>query len=265
MQKRFKLFVRILLFNAELIQHWKMFQRQIETRAIFRRLFMTWRVLGIILWPFNKYLRIIYDILMNIFITFAFPVHLTLGVIFSSNQEQFFTNLIIGIASVSCTFKHLLWRSRLAEMQQINEILAQLDDRVRVREDYEYYKRSIERLCNFMINFFTRCYFSVGVTALFIALITGELLYPAFMPLQWRTSFWNYVAAILFQFVGVMLQIVQNIANDVYGPVVLCMISGHVHLLANRVSRVGHDTEENTQSNYEELSKCIEDHKLLMR
>lgn len=239
--------------------------RQIDTRAIFTRLFITWRVLGIILWPFNRHLRLIYDILMNTYITFGFPAHLVLGIIFSTNQEQFFINLVIGIASVSCVFKHLLLRFRMREMQSVNEIFAQLDDRVRTNEDYDYYKRLIERPCNFMVNFFTRCYFAVSITALTMALVTGELLYPAYIPLQWRTSVFKYAVGILFQFAGVTLQIVQNIANDAYGPVVICMLSGHVHLLANRVSRVGHNNAESVEDSYRELSMCIEDHKLLMR
>ncbi|XP_053960861.1 odorant receptor 33b-like [Anastrepha ludens] len=240
-----------------------MLMRQIDTIAIFRRLFITWRALGIILWPFNKYLRIVYDLLMTIFVTFGFPLHLVLGIIFSTNQEQFFINLVIGIASVSCTLKHLLLRYRLSEMLMVNEILARLDERVHTNMDYDYYKRFIERPCNFMINFFTRCYFAVSITALLTALVTGELLYPAFVPLAWRTSISQYIVAILFQFAGVSLQIVQNIANDAYGPVVLCMLSGHVHLLANRVSRVSHSSEENIAGNSTDLALCIEDHKLL--
>ncbi|XP_054083358.1 odorant receptor 33b-like [Zeugodacus cucurbitae] len=238
--------------------------RQLDTRAIFTRLFLTWRVLGIIDWPFHRHLRLVYDILMNTVVTFGFTAHLVLGIILSTNQDQFFTNLVMGIASVSCLFKHMLYRFRMEEMQRINEIFGQLDDRVRTKEDYDYYKRLMERPCNFMVNFFTRCYCAVSITALTTALVTGELLYPAFVPLQWRTSVFKYAVSLLFQFAGISLQAVQNIANDAYGPVVLCMLSGHVHLLSNRVSRVGHDKPNNVEDNYKELSLCIEDHKLLM-
>ncbi|XP_054083784.1 odorant receptor 33a-like [Zeugodacus cucurbitae] len=238
--------------------------RQLDTRAIFTRLFLTWRVLGIIDWPYHRHLRVVYDILLNTFVTFGFTAHLVLGIIFSTNQDQFFTNLVMGIASVSCVFKHLLYRFRMKEMQRINEVLAQHDDRVRTKEDYDYYKRLMERPCNFMVNFFARCYFAVTITALIMAIVTGELLYPAFIPLQWHTSVFKYAVSLSFQFNGVTLLAVQNIANDAYGPVVLCMLSGHVHLLSNRVSRVGHDKPDDLEDNYKALSLCIEDHKLLM-
>ncbi|XP_067626101.1 odorant receptor 33b-like [Eurosta solidaginis] len=238
--------------------------RQIDTMAIFRRLFITWRVLGILLWPFNKYLRIIYDFAMNIFVTFLFPTHLVLGMVFATTQDQFFTNLVIGISCVSCSFKHLLIRYRLNDMLEVNDIISRLDVRIQVQSDYEYYKKSIEQPSTFMVTTISRSYFAVAITALITALVTGELLYPAFVPLAWEASIWQYVMALLFQFTGVCLQIVQNIANDAYGPVVLCMLSGHVRLLANRVSRIGHDNADNTEENYQDLIVCVEDHRLLM-
>ncbi|XP_054083357.1 odorant receptor 33b-like [Zeugodacus cucurbitae] len=237
---------------------------QLDTRAIFTPIFIHWRVLGIIHWPFQRHLRLVYDILLNTVVTVCFPLHLIVGIIFSTNQEEFFTNLVMGIASVSCVSKHLFYRYRIPEMQRINEVLAQLDDRVRINEDYDYYKRLIERPCNFMVNCFTRCYFAVSIMGLITALVTGELIYPAFIPLQWRTSVFKYALSLSFQFIGVTLLAVQNIANDAYGPVLLCMLSGHVHLLSNRVSRVGHDKPDSVDDNYKELSLCIEDHKLLM-
>ncbi|XP_011178696.2 odorant receptor 33c-like [Zeugodacus cucurbitae] len=238
--------------------------RQLDTRAIFTRLFLTWRVLGVIDWPFHRHLRLVYDILTNTVVTVCFPLHLLVGIVFSTNQEEFFTNTVQGIASVSCVLKHVLYRFRMREMQRINEILGQLDDRVRTNEDYDYYKHHMERPCNFMVNFFTRCYFAVSIMALVTALFTGKLLYPAFIPLQWRTSVFKYAMTLLYQFTSVSLQAVQNIANDAYGPVVLCMLSGQVHPLSNSMSRVGHDKPDSVEDNYKELSLCIEDHKLLM-
>lgn len=237
---------------------------QINTKAIFVRLFFTWRILGITGWPFNRYLRVVYDLMVNLTVTFGFTGHVIVGFFFSTNKDEFFNSLVISVACINSVLKHFILRYFKREVWDLNETISLLDDRVRNMEDYEYYKRYIERPCKFMMRFFFSSYAAVSLTALMNGLATGELLYPGYLPLPWRTSGLAYAICVIYQFYGVSMEIVKNLGNDLYGPLIYCLLSGHVHLLANRVSRVGHDNPENMEDNYKELCDCIKDHKMLM-
>ncbi|XP_049317238.1 odorant receptor 33b-like [Bactrocera dorsalis] len=237
---------------------------KIDTVNIFKRLLFLWQILGSKT-NYNKYLIGLYNIFVNIFATFAFPLHLLLGVIFASDKETVFTNLAIGISSIACTAKHLTLRPQLSQIISINKILQNLDQRVQNEEDTRYYMKNMRARCSFMINFFTVSYFSVSCMAVLTALTTANILYPAYVIVDWQNSTWKYLAVLVFQTYGLKMQIVQNLTNDVYGPMILCMLSGHIHLLSRRISRIGHERETEGDRNYEELVLCIDDYKVLMK
>lgn len=236
----------------------------IDTLNILKRLFFFWRILGFTTNQ-NRYLIAVYDIFVNIFVTFAFPVHLILGVIFAIDKETIFTNMAIGISVVACTAKHLMLRPKLHKIIFVNDILHKLDRRVQTDEDMRYYLKKMRDNCIFMIHFFTVVYFSVAIMAVLSALWTGNILYPAYVIVDWHGSTWKYLLVMLFQIYGLNMQIVQNLTNDTYGPMILCLLSGHVHLLSRRILRIGHDSETDLDRNYEELVLCIDDYKVLMR
>ncbi|XP_029407394.2 odorant receptor 33b-like [Bactrocera dorsalis] len=237
---------------------------KIDTVNSFKRLLFLWQILGLKT-NYNKYLIGLYDIFVNIFATFAFPLHLLLGVIFASDKETVFTNLAICISTIACTAKHLTLRPQLSQIIFINKILQNLDQRVQNEEDTRYYMKNMRARCIFMMNFFTVSYFAVSGMAVLAALSTSNILYPAYVIVDWQNSTWKYLAVFIFQFYGLNMQIVQNLTNDVYGPMILCMLSGHIHLLSRRISRIGHESAAEEDRNYEELVLCIDEYKVLMK
>ncbi|XP_012159175.1 odorant receptor 33b-like [Ceratitis capitata] len=241
-----------------------MSKSKVDAVSIFVRLIFFWRVLGFTT-NYNKHLVRIYDVFVTIIVTLAFPMHLMLGVIFAKDKETIFINLAIGISSIACTAKHFMLRPSIDKILYVNNILRQLDERVQNVADTDYYVKQMREKAIFMINFFIVVYFSVAIMALLSALWTGKILYPAYVLLDWQSGTWRYLAVMTFQTFGLNMQIVQNLTNDAYGPMVLCMLSGHVHLLSNRVIHIGHDHETDVDDNYAELVRSIEDYKLLMR
>ncbi|XP_017483289.1 PREDICTED: odorant receptor 33b-like [Rhagoletis zephyria] len=237
---------------------------KVNSADIFSSLFFFWRTLGFTT-TYNKYLIALYDAFVTTFVTFAFPAHLLLGAAFAEKKENIFINLAIGISAIACTFKHFLLRPQLTQILFVNDMLQQLDERVQNVEDIRYYVTHIRRRSIFMMRFFTVVYFSVAIMAVLSALWSGKILYPAYVIIDWHSSTGKYLLVMLFQVYGLTMQIIQNLTNDTYGPMVLCLLSGHVHLLARRVARIGHDIDGDTVENsYRALVLCIEDYKLLM-
>ncbi|XP_054744550.1 odorant receptor 33b-like [Anastrepha obliqua] len=236
---------------------------RINTVKIFSSLFFFWRILGFTT-SCNKYLIGLYDVFVTIVVTFAFPAHLLLGAIFTDEREDIFINLAIGISAIACTIKHFMLRPHLQRIVALNKTLQQLDERVRSDEDTHYYIKYMRNRSVFMMLFYVYVYFSVGVMAVLSALWTGKILYPAYVIVDWRSTTWKYLVVMLYQSYGLNMQIIQNLTNDTYGPIVLCLLAGHVHLLSRRVARIGHEITSETDENYRALVICIEDYKLLM-
>ncbi|XP_036329676.1 odorant receptor 33b-like [Rhagoletis pomonella] len=232
---------------------------KVNAGDIFSSLFFFWRT------TCNQYLIALYDAFVTTIATFAFPVHLLLGAAFAERNENIFINLAIGISAIACTLKHFLLRPQLTEILFVNDILQQLDERVENVEDIRYYVTHIRRRSIFMMRFFTMVYFSVGIMAVLSALWSGKILYPAYVIIDWHSSTGKYLLVMLFQVYGLTMQIIQSVTNDAYGPMVLCLLSGHVHLLARRIARIGHDIDGDTvEDTYRALVLCIGDYKLLM-
>uniref|UniRef100_A0A1B0AYX7 Odorant receptor n=1 Tax=Glossina palpalis gambiensis TaxID=67801 RepID=A0A1B0AYX7_9MUSC len=105
----------------------------------------------------------------------------------------------------------------------------------------------------------TNCFAFVG------AIVDRRLMFPAWFPFDWKSSSTSYWSALLYQFIGVNMLIVQNLVNDTVGPMSLCLLSGHVRLLAMRVARIGYNNRKSPKHHEDELKLCIEDHQKLLK
>uniref|UniRef100_A0A1B0GFE0 Uncharacterized protein n=1 Tax=Glossina morsitans morsitans TaxID=37546 RepID=A0A1B0GFE0_GLOMM len=97
------------------------------------------------------------------------------------------------------------------------------------------------------------------------AIVDQRLMAPAWFPFDWKSSSTLYWSALLYQFIGLNMLIMQNLVNDTVGPMSLCLLSGHVHLLAMRVARIGYNKRKSQKYHEDELKLCIEDHQKLLK
>ncbi|XP_054744549.1 odorant receptor 33b-like [Anastrepha obliqua] len=237
-----------------------------DTVSLYRAFWAYWHALGIST-AYNKYLCGVYDVFVNIFVTIFYPTHLIVGLFLNPSPADLFQNLSIAITCFASSVKHYLLRRQLPEIRDVQALLAELDKRVEDADEREYFHRELAVGARNVVKLFTVVYGGANIAAISATLLSKErrLMYPAWLPFEWQASAFTFYAAVIYQFAGVTILIVQNLANDIYPPMSLCIIAGQVHLLAKRVAKVGADGKKTMSQHNQALIECIEDHKKLVR
>lgn len=212
----------------------------------------------------------VYVVALQFLITLCFPMHLLLHILQHSSPADLFKNLIMTITCSACSLKHVAHFVHLPEIREIDSLITQLDKFIESENELEYYRENVK---SNSIRF-TRClYFSFGIIyAIFmlgflvlVASGTGELIIPAYFPFDWKKNQYLYALAVGYQLLGVLVDGIQGLTNDTYTPLTLCLLGGHIHLWAMRMSRLGIDGIESDKTQYRRFLAYIEQHKLLMR
>ncbi|XP_037941303.1 odorant receptor 33b-like [Teleopsis dalmanni] len=238
----------------------------VDSVVLYDRFWMCWKLVGIAT-DQNKYICGLYDLCLNIFVTIFYPLHLTIGLFMEPTLGDVFKNLAINVTCIVCSLKHLLFRYKLKKIRAVQSILHELDRRVVAAEERKYFSEVPKASALLVVNAFFTAYIFSNITAIAATLLASEprLMYPAWLPFDWSSNTFTYWAALLYQFVGITIQIIQNLANDIYAPMSLCIFAGHVHMLGMRLSKLGHNPILKQDDVNKQLLQCIEDHKLLLK
>lgn len=249
----------------------------VDSVDIYKPFWLCWRIVGIGTPGLNRYLLAVYDLLLNGCITVFYPLHLTIGLFMVPTQAEVFQNLAINVTCIACSLKHYLFRYKLAQIKAVEAIFAQLDGRAVDPDERAYFNRGPKVGAQRVVILFFGAYIGANVTAAASVLLGSErrLMYPAWLPFDWQASAGRYWLAFIYQLVGVSVQIVQNLANDTYPAMTLCILGGHVRLLSMRVAKIGHhgrgqlrpgaQCSRSSAESQAELARCIEDHKQLVK
>ncbi|XP_039952553.1 odorant receptor 33b-like [Bactrocera tryoni] len=250
---------RLLIFTSDV-------NASADSVACFDIFWLCWRLMGIAV-NSKKWYTTLYDIGVNIFVTIFYPIHLTIGLFLVPTLADVFKNLAINITDVACSTKHFLFRYKLPKIREIQRLLKELDERVVAPDERNYFNASIRNGVRRIMLIFCVSYAADAVASAIDVLTKKEreLMYPAWFPFDWSANRYTYYASVLYQIVGVSLQITQNLAHDTFAPVSLCVMAGQVRLLAMRVSKVGYDVSKTLVEHERDLNECIEDHKKLLK
>jgi len=76
-------------------------------------------------------------------------------------------------------------------------------------------------------------------------LFKSERSLPLLMwfPFDWKESLAAYIGALIFQLVGLFVQILHNFSGDSFPPLVLFSVSEQCHLLILRISKIGYGSK----------------------
>lgn len=137
------------------------------------------------------------------------------------------------------------------------------------QNELKYYRKTVFPSVRHTLTMVKILYSIAGLASEVAVLTNGflgnwNLMYPAYFPFDPFASQWLYAVAHVYQFFGVSFQILQNMVNDSFAGMHLALLSGQVHVLSMRVAKLGHDANKSKEENYEELLKCIQDHKDLL-
>lgn len=245
---------------------WKPF----KTDQVFKVHNILWHALGFIPTKKFKTLYYIYAITLNVSITLIYPIHLIVGLFNSTSKFDILKNLSINLTSVVCSVKTFAIWVKFHNVQKIFAIIKKQEQRIQSADERHYYANvALKSARNIQYLFNTLC--SAVFVANELAVLAGgfaghwDLMYPAFFPFDVFANTRNYAVAHIYQFVGISVQIAQNVVNDTFTGMHLALLSGQIHVLGMRVSKIGYDPSKTKQQNNRELLDCVQDHWDLMR
>ncbi|XP_017011947.2 odorant receptor 33b [Drosophila takahashii] len=236
----------------------------IRSEHIYRAYWLYWRLLGL---ESPYLLNRLLDILITVFVTFWYPIHLILGLFMERTLGDVCKGLPITAACFFASFKFVCFRLKLEEIKTIEVLFKELDQRAVSHEEFQFFNQNTRREANLIWKSFIVAYGLSNVSAIASVLFGGghKLLYPAWFPYDVQASELRFWLSVSYQIVGVSLAIVQNLANDSYPPMTFCVVAGHVRLMAMRLSRIGQDRKETKSEIGKKLLESIEDHRKIMK
>lgn len=242
----------------------------LQAKTAFRTHFIYWRFLGFL--PSKKYrqLYIFYSIVLNILVTIGYPLHLIIGLFRSRTLFDIIKLLAINLTCLVCSIKTLVIWLKFQNIQEIFDIIKRQDKRISLaREEAHYYEFVVLKNVLRVLKMFKILYFASWVLCESSVLVNGlmgtwSLMYPAYFPFNPFANTKLYVVAHVYQYFGVSVQILQDIVNDSFVGMHLALLSGQIHTLGIRVSKLGTDSRKTKLENNQELLACIQDHKDLL-
>ncbi|XP_016942847.3 odorant receptor 33a [Drosophila suzukii] len=90
-------------------------------------------------------------------------------------------------------------------------------------------------------------------------------MYAGWFPYDVQANALVFWISFTYQAIGSSMLILENLANDSYPPITFCVVTGHVRLLAMRLSRIGQDEKTSMAENKMQLIEGIKDHRKLMQ
>ncbi|EDW45856.1 odorant receptor 33b [Drosophila sechellia] len=238
--------------------------RVIRSEDIYRTYWLYWHLLGL---ESNFFLNRLLDLVITVFVTIWYPIHLILGLFMDRSLGDVCKGLPITAACFFASFKFICFRIKLSEIKEIEISFKELDQRALSQEECEFFNQNTRREANFIWKSFIVAYGLSNISAIASVLFAGghKLLYPAWFPYDVQATELIFWLSVTYQIAGVSLAILQNLANDSYPPMTFCVVAGHVRLLAMRLSRIGQGPEETKYSTGKQLIESIEDHRKLMK
>ncbi|BFG02907.1 odorant receptor 2a [Drosophila madeirensis] len=246
---------------------------QLDTHTAVAYHWRVWQLTGLIR-PSGipKSLYRSYSIGLNLLVTLLFPLSLLARLILTRSMKEMCENLTITITDIAANLKfgnvYLVRR----HLREIRTLIQQLDRRAQVIGDREELRALDWAVTTARNTFRTFAWIFVCGTTLSCVRValarSRQLLYPAWFGIDWRSSDEAYVGIYAYQLIALIVQAVQNCANDSYPPAYLCLLTGHMRALELRVGRIGRGCGcdcLNDRQSYAQLLGCIQDLTLIHR
>ncbi|XP_055840510.1 odorant receptor 2a-like [Episyrphus balteatus] len=239
----------------------------LHTYEAFKYHWFVWQFCGL-KYPKNhnwKLLYTVYAIILNATVTLFFPLTLIVNCFLSENFTELCENLYITITDVICNLKFLNVFIVRKKLLAVKDILDRLDTRAKTDDEIHALRMGIRSahkcFCIFAIMFGCAI-----ITSQLVVYLSSErtLMYPAWLPLNWKTSYRDFLIAHSYQVYGLTVQAIQDLGNDTYPQAYLRILCAHIEALSLRISKLGNKKGMNSKEVNKELIECIKDHQIII-
>ncbi|XP_037904705.1 odorant receptor 23a-like [Hermetia illucens] len=190
---------------------------------------------------------------------------LCIGIEFYATERKDIIKHILEFVAVFVAFwKFTDFLLKVDKMTTLTHSILELEKEINDAEMEGYLSERIsfgKNLCRV----FMTLKFWTWIGALISVLLTKQLAFPMWFPLDWEGSTLNYYIVVSFQFVSYAGLVFQDTISDLTRLMYVLIMSGHLHALGIKVSRIGYTDPYNWHNNNVELNKCIQRHQIIIR
>ncbi|XP_068142196.1 odorant receptor 98a-like [Drosophila tropicalis] len=182
------------------------------------------------------------------------------------SPDEFLKLLAIVINIFGCSLKILAFYLYLPKYDKVKKLMNRLDEFCMTNEGDRLRIRYWVTRCNVIVIIYLTLYNSYCASAFLNSALHKMLPYRENNPfIDWRSSRTNFWIIFVFQMILVTFITVQHLLVDVFNVIYCLMLRVHIEILRERVRKLRTDPEETEQECYEELVKCIAQHKLILK
>lgn len=223
----------------------------------------------------NLYIYMIYAFFVNFLVTFLFPLTLIVNVFYARNTKELCENLTITLTDTIANLKFFNVYLVRYELEKIKSLLNKLDRRAQQEQEKKILRTAIKTSQKLFLVFVHL--YSVGTFLSILKVIISDkrsLLYPAWFGVNWFDNTSIYIIVMTYQLCGLMIQALQNCANDSYPPAYLIILTAQMKALELRVSHVARTasgtekfyfTKEEHLRNLYDFNECIKDYENILK
>ncbi|KAH8386562.1 hypothetical protein KR093_001207, partial [Drosophila rubida] len=252
---------------------------QLDTHSAVSYHWRVWQLMGLIQPPdMPRCEFLLRSLLINVLVTLLFPLTLLAKLFYTYSLRELCENLTITITDIVANLKFANVFVVRRQLHEIKQLLATLDRRAQAVNDPQELAvlRQAVRTASLSFRTFGGIFvFGTALSCFRVAIAKQrQLLYPAWFGIDWQRSDVAYVLIYVYQLFGLIVQAIQDCANDSYPPAYLCILTGHMRALELRVRRIGYpapvrhircDLDAYQAAAYHELTACIVDYVNILR
>lgn len=232
----------------------------------FRINWLAWRFAGAVDLNSRNYVsfRFWRALILNMIINAMFPLTLLLLMFSFDTPSENLMNFTASLTSLATSIKFLIFVGKLKKVTEIEKHFEELYRRVNTIEQRSTHSRIVQQM-GLVSKMFIWAYgiSLINANGSFVFREKRSLPYPSWFPFDWTESLANYLLALAYQIISTTMLILENFVDDLFPPLVFCIIAGHCELLIQRISCIGYGRSIGLRQNEQELIRCIRDQELL--
>ncbi|XP_061393087.1 odorant receptor 42a-like [Musca vetustissima] len=245
-------------------------KKKVATKHAVTYLYGCFHIMGIHPGKTNPQLYILYALVIHTMTTIFTPISFTTSYFIRSDTDTF--NVGVFLTSVQavinvygCAVKMLLLVYYKSKLEAAEKLMDKMDEHCRAEDEVQelYTVRNLGR--RIVLGYCTAYWIYTTMTYI-AALISGVPSYSLnLFVIQWRRSKWEFYVASFIEYILTSWTCFQQVANDSYGTVYVCILRAHVRILLLRIRKMCSQSDQTAEQNLEELKSVIKDHKDLIQ
>ncbi|XP_004531172.2 odorant receptor 7a-like [Ceratitis capitata] len=243
-------------------------QLAVRTEHATNYLFNGFRVLGIYMPARRKWLYSLYSLIPNSLVTLWLPLSFVFSYFTMSAEDlvpsSLLTSIQVAINVIGCSVKIVVMAFLLPKLRKANAYMDRLDARCKDEDEIAELRKIVKQGNRFVV-LFAMSYWSYASSTFIGSVTFGRPPYDLYNPfIDWRKSKLEFVAASLIEFALMDVACFQQVVDDSYAVIYVCILRTHMNILLKRLGKLATCTEMSLEQNLEELKLCIRDHKNLL-